>query len=161
MEKIIRITKEHFTINSRVINWKDIVGLRAFTSPRLRHVGTRFPFAELFIKGGKTLKIRRQIYLKGVEIKRYEDNFKNKYNSFYTFMEIIAERAINRKDNISNWVEWRIALPIICAEIILGFYGIFAHKSLDEIILIGIIGGIMSVPLGLLWEHKARKKKWQ
>ena len=161
MQKIIKITEEHLIVNSRIINWKDIVGIRAFSSAGLRHLGTRFPFVELFIKGGKTLIIRAEIDLEGIAVKKYEDKYKNKYKSFYTLMEIISERAINRKKDISNWIEWRIAVPIICAEVIVGIHGIFTHKCFDEIIIIGLISGIVSIPLGFLWERKARNKKWK
>ena len=161
MRQHIKITDEHIVIDKKNIKWCDIIGVRKFDDNLLRQIGTRFQFSEIFIKGGKVIKIRSRISLEGLEARNYSEEYKNKFKDYFTVIDMISEKGNNIKHDLSSWREWRLLLPTVLSEIIFMIYAILNHKNLDEMIILMLSIGIASLPIGWIWEHQARKEKWK
>jgi hypothetical protein len=161
MKKLVRITDEYIQIADRNITWDQIVGVRHFDASWMRQVGTRLPFSEIFLKGGDVIKISSNILLEGPASVRFDDAYKQAFNEYFTVMAIISDRAKNISQDISEWKEWRLLLPVIVVEAALLLYGIIDGKDITGIITFFLAGGVMAIPLGWVWEKKARRTLWK
>ncbi len=161
MKQHLRITDECIFIDNKRVQWNEIVGIRNFNSSLLHQIGTRFPFSEIFLKGGKVVKIRSKLIIEGIELESFDDKYRYQFKEYFTALNIISDKAKNMKQDISEWIEWRLLLPIILTEAILILYGLLSHKNFMEIVIIALVGGMLSVPLGWIWEHKDRKERWK
>lgn len=160
MQKI-EITDEHLFIDGRDINWSEIVGIRRFDSELIRQLSTRGPFSEIFLKGGRSVKIKSNISIEGQVDNLLSKSKNSDYCQYFKLIELIEKNAVNINRDISSWKEWRLILVPVILEALLFFYCLLARKSLPELVTVIIMGGIIGLPLGWMWENRARKKYWR
>lgn len=159
MKKII-ITNESLIVNRRNIQWEEIVGIRSFDSWLLHQFCLRCPFCELFLNGGRAIRIPAKFNLEGIPLEKFNDKYMDSYSEYFTTIRVISERSKNLKTDLSNWMEWRLVLPGALVELIVLIVGFFIKKDFPDIVAYGLIAGILFVPVGWFWERAARKNKW-
>lgn len=158
MKKII-VSEDMLSINNQEIKWEDIKGLREQSSSFLHQFGTRFPRAELFTSSGKVFVIPNKFVLEGCKKIDFKDKYKDQYAEFFTLINLLSKK-VQISPTISGWIEWRLLVPVLVTEFILGFLSLAFGAKLNEAIVILVVGGIISLPIGWFWEHSARKKAW-
>jgi len=161
MQKV-RLADDAVYINGLEVKWNEIKGVRAISGSFISQMGTRLPTAELFLEGGKVVAIPNKFVLEGQKQHQIEDRHKNRYPEFFILIEAISKNSPDLKSEVSSWLEWRLLLPVVIVELILGVILLFVYRiNLEHGVTIALLGGVVFVPVGWVWERKARKKYWR
>ncbi len=120
----------------------------------------RKPRAEIYIEGGKALAFSSNLCIKGADTAHFDDPPKEAYAEFYTIIEEILKRAYNLDSSISSWSKWRIFVAPAVFEAALLIYGIYRERHIGDLITMLVIGALMTIPFGYVWEKNARKILW-
>jgi len=158
LKQIIIIKDDSIVINGKHTKWDDIMGIRNFDESWLTQIMANFPFSELFIRGGRVVRLKADLQIEGVQASVYDNNYKNKFAGYFTAVQIIMDRAKYIKDDFSSWIEWRLVLPSCLIEGILFLYCLIEGKNFESIVMTTIIGGILALPVGWFWKQQARRK---
>lgn len=153
-EKKVIVRDDSLIVGQTKIPWDDIRGIKEQNSTLLKKVSYRFPRVELFLSDGKVIVI-------SIVNKFYDqrEGFSESQNIvFEEVIKLTKSQAVNIHPDFSNHLPWRIILPIGIAELIAFPLGILSGASFDKAVLIMIFAGIISTPIGLVWERKKRKE---
>lgn len=153
-EKKIYITANSLIVGKRDISWSSIVGIRTQKGKALESLTPNFPRAEIFLKDGKVVVVsNRNVFFEGS--KERDDLTKLPCKDA---IRIIEKNSVNAKPVLNKWIEWRLFVPVILAEIIALCFALSQKMSIENIVLMVIAAGIIGTPLGAYWERSERKK---
>jgi len=161
MSRKIKVTDNGISIGKKSFNWDEILGIRKFTSIMFKQMSTRGPYFELMIRGGKAIRIYAINEIEGIGSKGEINSYTDDNNKFYALLELIEKKAINLKEEVSNWREWRLILPIISIQIIVLLVGLIMRFDIEQLGFSVIAGGFIGAAFGFYWERKARFKIWK
>lgn len=153
-EKTILIKDDSLVIGRDRILWGQILGLKEQSGSLLKKLSYRFPRAEIFLNGGKVIAISNVDKILNQSSFPIEDD----KNIFGSVMELIRKKAPNLNPDLENHIQWRLVLPIVIVEIIAFIISIIMGNTIEDIVLIVIFAGILSVPIGWVWERRKRKR---
>ena len=152
-EKKVIINDDFLIVGRNQIPWDQIIGLKEQNSPLLKKISYRFPRAEILLTGGKIITICNiDKFLNQSSSPLEYDN-----NIFEAVIMLIQKKAPDLDPNFKSQVQWRLILPIAIIEVMAFIISIIMGKTLEDIVLIIIFAGILSVPIGWLWEKQKRK----
>ena len=160
----IVIREDSIMVGERHLLWSDILGIRKYTSPIFYQLSTSLPSVSLFLKGGRVVRIYKKINLSGVSTMGFEDKFKQRFKELFTVIREIEARAMNMRRNISRWIEWRVFVIALIVEPIIYIFVLIADPKHDVFGIshtYALIGGVISIIFGMIWEFYARKNHWQ
>ncbi|MFC1770139.1 hypothetical protein ACFLZI_03710 [Nitrospirota bacterium] len=162
--QFIQVREDAIIVGNRTVPWDDILGIRKYASPILYQFSTAMPYIVLFLRGGKVVRVYRKLDLTGIPTHEYNDNFKMKFKELFTVINEVEKRAVNLRNEISQWIEWRVFVLILFFQVIVLFAGIFINpslKGLEDTIKFGLSGSVIPFVVGIIWEIKARKARWR
>ena len=157
-KKIVVVTECTLKVGRKIVNWDDIVGIKVFSQKWLRQLSPAFPAIQINLKNGKTIFLTSPFILKlnGTVGKVFIKNQKQEQIDRLTL--ILKKKALNTKDIANKWIEWRILFPGVVGEPIIALFCLCIGLGFEEISVYSLIVGIVLLPLGWVWERKARKK---
>ena len=152
-EKKITINDDSLIIGSDRIFWDQIIGLKEQSGLLLKKLSYRFPRAEIFLDGGKVVAISNVDKI----INQSSFVIENDQNLFESAMKLIRKKAPEINPDIGHHIQWRLVLPIVIVEIIAFIMSIIIGNNFEDIVLTVIFAGILSAPIGWIWERQKRK----
>ena len=156
--KRIKVTEEGITIRNRKVAWSDVLGVRNFNDSVLYQFCWLCPFTTLFLKGGRVIRIPKRFILEGIESKKFDDKYKERFAEYFTVIEFMRGTAVNTRDDKFFWIEWRVVLTVFFGNLSWIIYNIVNKTYTDDVLFHGFWAVL---PIGLIWEFMARKKKWK